>query len=132
MNLDRVQRGLVAGVAATCLVSIFAAEIFLALAAATYLTRLVRGATRLERLPLDGPLLPADWTVELNYLANTDGSMTLSLTQGPDVKVPVHPGLNRVYVRLPGAGDAITARADTAALSLCIASGPVGFLAPAA
>lgn len=83
------------------------------------------------RLVLDGPLLPADWTVELNYLANSDGSMTLSLNQGPDVKVPVHPGLNRVFVRLPGAGDAITVRADTAALSLCLASGPVGFLTPA-
>jgi len=83
------------------------------------------------RLVLDGPLLPADWTVELNYLANSDGSMTLSLTQGPDVKVPVHPGLNRVFARLPGAGDAITVRADTAALSLCLASGPVGFVAPA-
>jgi hypothetical protein len=83
------------------------------------------------RLALDGPLLPADWTVELNYLANTDGSMTLSLTQGPKVKVPVHPGLNRVFARLPGAGDAITVRADTAALSLCIASGPVGFLGAA-
>ncbi len=83
------------------------------------------------RLLLDGPLLPADWTVELNYLANSDGSMTLALTQGPDVKVPVHPGLNRVYARLPGAGNAITVRADTTALSLCIASGPVGFLAPA-
>jgi hypothetical protein len=85
---------------------------------------------RPARLILDGPLLPADWTVELNYLANTDGSMTLSLTQGPDVKVPVHPGLNRVFARLPGAGDSITVRADTAALSLCLASGPVGFLAP--
>ncbi|MGB9226766.1 hypothetical protein [Mycobacterium sp.] len=83
------------------------------------------------RLILDGPLLPADWTVELNYLANSDGSMTLALTQGPDVKVPVHPGLNRVYARLPGAGDAITVRANTTALSLCLASGPVGFLAPA-
>jgi hypothetical protein len=83
------------------------------------------------RLILDGPLLPADWTVELNYLANSDGSMTLSLTQGPDVKVPVHPGLNRFYARLPGAGDAITVRANTTALALCIASGPVGFLAPA-
>jgi hypothetical protein len=82
------------------------------------------------RLVLDGPLLPADWTVELNYLANSDGSMTLSLTEGPDVKVPVHPGLNRVYARLPGAGDAIAVRATTTALSLCIASGPVGFLAP--
>jgi hypothetical protein len=86
---------------------------------------------RPARLLLDGPLLPADWTVELNYLANSDGSMTLSMTQGPDVKTPVHPGLNRVFVRLPGAGDAITVRADTAALSLCLASGPVGFLAPA-
>lgn len=86
---------------------------------------------RPARLVLDGPLLPADWTVELNYLANSDGTMTLSLTQGPDVKVPVHPGLNRVFARLPGAGDAITVRADTAALALCLASGPVGFLAPA-
>ena len=83
------------------------------------------------RLVLDGPLLPADWTVELNYLANSDGSMTLTLSQGPAVKVPVHPGLNRVFARLPGAGDAITVRANTTALALCLASGPVGFLAPA-
>ena len=53
-------------------------------------------------MPLDGPLLPADWTAELNYLANSDGSMTLSLTEGPETKVPVHPGLNRVFVRLSG------------------------------
>ncbi|MGO9152225.1 hypothetical protein [Mycobacterium sp.] len=83
------------------------------------------------RMVLDGPLLPADWTVELNYLANSDGSMTLSLSEGPPQKVPVHPGLNRVYARLPGAGDAITVRANTTALALCLASGPVGFLAPA-
>lgn len=83
------------------------------------------------RLVLDGPLLPADWTVELNYLANSDGSMTLALSEGPDVKVLVHPGLNRVFVRLPGAGDAITVRANTTALALCLASGPVGFVAPA-
>lgn len=85
---------------------------------------------RPTRLILDGPLLPADWTVELHYLANTDGSMMLALSDGPEVKVPVHPGLNRVYARLPGAGDAITVRANTAALALCLASGPVGFLAP--
>ncbi|MEE6177085.1 hypothetical protein [Mycobacterium sp. 050134] len=86
---------------------------------------------RPARLVLDGPLLPADWTVELNYLANSDGSMTLSLSEGPDVKVPVRPGLNRVFARVPGAGDAITVRANTTALSLCLASGPVGFVAPA-
>ncbi len=80
------------------------------------------------RLALDGPLLPAEWTAELNYLANSDGSVTLSLSDGPAVKVAVHPGLNRTFVRLPGAGDAITARADTAALAVCIAAGPVGYL----
>ncbi|MGE2834132.1 hypothetical protein [Mycobacterium sp. SMC-4] len=81
-------------------------------------------------MPLDGPLLPADWTVEINYLANSDGSMMLSMSDGDEVKVPVRPGLNRVYVRMPGAGDMITARAATAALSVCLAAGPVGFLAP--
>jgi hypothetical protein len=79
---------------------------------------------------LDGPLLPADWTVEINYLANSDGSMTMSLSEGAETKVPVRPGLNRVFVRLPGAGDAIKVRANTAALSVCVASGPVGFVAP--
>jgi hypothetical protein len=82
------------------------------------------------RMPLDGPLLPADWTAEINYLANSDGSMTLSLSEGPETKVPVRPGLNRVYVRLRGAGDAINVAANTSALSVCIAAGPVGFLAP--
>lgn len=82
------------------------------------------------RMPLDGPLLPADWTAEINYLANSDGSMTMSLSEGSEVKVPVRPGLNQVFVRLPGAGDAIDVRANTAALSVCIASGPVGFVAP--
>ncbi|MEJ6538649.1 MAG: hypothetical protein QNL98_15665 [Mycobacterium sp.] len=82
------------------------------------------------RMPLDGPLLPADWTAEINYLANTDGSMQLSLPVGPETRVVVKPGLNRVYVRLSGAGDTITVRATTAALTVCLASGPVGFLAP--
>jgi hypothetical protein len=82
------------------------------------------------RMPLDGPLLPSDWVVEMNYLANSDGSMTLALDDGEEVKVPVHPGLNRVFIRLPGAGTGITAKANTAALSVCLASGPVGHLAP--
>jgi hypothetical protein len=81
-------------------------------------------------MPLDGPLLPADWTVEINYLANSDGSMTMALAEGTETKVPVRPGLNRAFVRLPGAGDAIKVWANTAALSVCVASGPVGFVAP--
>ena len=56
--------------------------------------------------------------------------MTLSLSEGPHIKVPVHPGLNRLYVRLPGAGNAVTVRADTAALAVCVAAGPVGYAVP--
>lgn len=81
-------------------------------------------------MPLDGPLLPAEWTAEINYLANTEGTMLLSLTDGPETAVSVHPGLNRVYVRLSGAGNAVKAQAATTALALCLASGPVGYLAP--
>jgi hypothetical protein len=83
------------------------------------------------RMPLDGPLLPSDWTAEISYLANSEGSMTLTLDEGLPARVPVHPGLNRVFVRLSGAGHAITAQASTAALSVCLAAGPVGHLAPA-
>jgi hypothetical protein len=79
---------------------------------------------------LDGPLLPTDWTAEVNYLANSDGSMTLGLSDGLNARVPVHPGLNRVFVRLPGAGNVIRVRANTAALSVCVAAGPVGYVLP--
>ncbi|MFN8071747.1 MAG: hypothetical protein U0R66_08075 [Mycobacterium sp.] len=82
------------------------------------------------RMPLDGPLLPADWTAEINYLANIEGSIVMSLPVGRETRVAVKPGLNRVYVRLSGAGDAIDVRADTASLTVCLASGPVGYLAP--
>jgi hypothetical protein len=82
------------------------------------------------RIPLSGPLLPTEWTAEVNYLANSDGSMTMSLPEGTAAKVPVHPGLNRVFVRLSGSGDAIVVRANTSALSICLAAGPVGYVAP--
>jgi len=81
-------------------------------------------------MPLDGPMLPTEWTAEINYLANSDGSMTFALSDGDPTRVPVHPGLNRVFVRLSGAGDAILAAANTSALSVCLASGPVGYVAP--
>jgi hypothetical protein len=82
------------------------------------------------RMPLDGPMLPTEWTAEINSLANSDGSMTFALSDGDATRVPVHPGLNRVFVRLSGAGDAVVASANTSALSVCLASGPVGYVAP--
>jgi len=82
------------------------------------------------RMPLDGPMLPTEWTAEINYLANNDGSMTFALSDGDATRVQVHPGLNRVFVRLSGAGNAVIAIANTSALSVCLASGPVGYVAP--
>ena len=82
------------------------------------------------RMPLSGPMLPTEWTAEVNYLANTDGSVTMSLSDGTETRVPVRAGLNRVFVRLSGAGNAVLVRANTAALSVCVASGPVGYVAP--
>ncbi|MFA4084755.1 hypothetical protein ONA92_23950 [Mycobacteroides salmoniphilum] len=84
----------------------------------------------MQTMPLSGPLLPADWIVELNYLANTEGAVWASFTNGPRVKVPVRPGLNRVFIRLPGSGNSLTLQPITQSLSLCVAVGPVGALAP--
>jgi O-antigen ligase len=64
VDLARVQAGLTAGLAATCLVSIFAAQVFLTVAVLVYLLRLVRRETSVPRLPLDGPLLAFTvWTL---------------------------------------------------------------------
>lgn len=81
-------------------------------------------------MALNGPLLPADWVVELHYLANTEGTVQLSMTNGPHIRVPVHGGLNTVYVRVPGSGNTLVVQPITQSLSLCIAVGPVGTLAP--
>ena len=64
-SLERLQLGLVAAVAATCLVSIFAAEVlFLAPAVLVFLTRVILGRTRLVATPLDGPILAFSvWTL---------------------------------------------------------------------
>ena len=62
--LDRLQLGLVGAIAATCFVSIFAAAIFLALAAGVFIVRLILKRTRLRPTALDAPLLAfVVWTL---------------------------------------------------------------------
>jgi O-antigen ligase len=64
VRLERAQVALVAAVAATCSISIFAAQILFAAAALVFGLRLLRGATRIPRLPLDGPTLAlCVWTL---------------------------------------------------------------------
>jgi O-antigen ligase len=63
-RLERAQIGLTAAVAATCPVSIFAAQIALTLAVAVYVARLVKGRARLSPLALDAPILAFSvWTL---------------------------------------------------------------------
>ncbi len=52
-----MQLGLLAALAASASVSLFAAQAFLTLATLVWLLRLARRETRFERLPLDGPIL---------------------------------------------------------------------------
>jgi len=64
VRLERAQLGLLAAVAATIPVSIFAAETLLALVLVTSALLLVRGRLRLDRTPLDAPLFAfAVWTI---------------------------------------------------------------------
>ena len=64
MRLQRAQLGLLAALAATIPVSVFAAEIALALGVLVFAARLLRREARLEPTPLDAPLLAfAVWTL---------------------------------------------------------------------
>jgi hypothetical protein len=63
-HLDRAQTALVAALAATSLLSVFAAQVLLGLATLVWLLRLLTRRARLRRMPLDGPILAfVVWTL---------------------------------------------------------------------
>lgn len=80
-------------------------------------------------LPLDGPLTVWEWTVQLNYLANGDGEVEVSIG-GDAVTVPVRRGPNNAFVRLSGGGDGVRIASRTPGLSICVGMGPVGYVVP--
>jgi O-antigen ligase len=64
VRLERTQLGLLAALAATIPVSIFAAEVAVALGVLLYAARLLRGEARFQPTPLDAPLLAyGAWTL---------------------------------------------------------------------
>ncbi|RRQ27845.1 hypothetical protein DK926_10705 [Rhodococcus sp. Eu-32] len=75
------------------------------------------------RMPLDAAVPNWDWTVQLNYFSDGDSVVDLELDTGDAVSVPLRSGLNTVYVRLSGAGSAVTASTTG---EVCIGSGPLG------
>ncbi|WP_433683665.1 hypothetical protein [Nocardia sp. CA-119907] len=77
-------------------------------------------------IPLDGPMLEHEWTVQLNYLANRDDRITVSFEHGAPVPAPVRTGLNTAYIRVTGSGSTLRISPRTPGLDLCIGVGPVG------
>jgi O-antigen ligase len=74
--LDRAQVALLAALIATAPLGIFAAQAFLALAVLVYAARLLMRRTRLDRTPLDGPILAfVVWTLlSASFSPNPDES----------------------------------------------------------
>ena len=83
------------------------------------------GDRRTTVVPLDGPLVPWDWTVQLNYLAGADGVLEVSL-DGESVRTPVQRGPNTVFLRVLGGGENLHVRSRTAGVAVCLDSGVVG------
>lgn len=84
-----------------------------------------------SQLALDGPLAGWEWTVQLNYLAGSDGTIDVALESGDAVSVPVSQGLHSVFVRLVGHGSSVRISPRTPGLTMCFGSGQVGAVVPA-
>lgn len=89
--------------------------------------RIAPGGTRIE---LDGPLLGRDWVLQLNHLADADGTVGVRLDEGQEVEVPVTRGLATVFARVEGSGTGVTVTPREGVSDLCLGSGPVGVLVP--
>ncbi|WP_245669382.1 hypothetical protein [Nocardia speluncae] len=78
------------------------------------------------RVPLDGPMIAHKWTVQLNYAADRDATITVGFETGKKVEVPVRAGIHTVYARIVGQGSALLLQSRTPGLTLCLGTGPVG------
>jgi hypothetical protein len=91
----------------------------------------VRGDVTTE-VALDGELFPWGWTVQLNYLASTDGVIEVGFQTGEPIRVPVEQGPGSVYFHLEGGGEHIKVTSRTSGLGVCVDTGLVGELQPVA
>ncbi|WP_308192362.1 hypothetical protein [Gordonia zhenghanii] len=78
------------------------------------------------RVPLDGPLIDVQWTLQISYCADRDGEVELRLDGGAALRIPVQSGLHVVYAQLTGHGDAVQVRPVTPGLRLHTGEGRVG------
>ncbi len=90
--------------------------------------RLTPGTTVV--LPLDGPMMELDWTVQLNYLAAGSGEIEVGFPGAALTRVPVAAGLGTVYARVPGGGSGLQVRSPATGPAVCFGGGPVGVVTP--
>ena len=80
------------------------------------------------RITLGTPAAEAEWTVQLNYLAGSDGWILVQLGSGEGEVAPVRKGVNAVYLSLRGEGGRLTVSSETPDMALCIDQALVGVL----
>jgi hypothetical protein len=66
------------------------------------------------------------WTVQLDYFANRDGVLQVSLGTGEAVRTPVQRGPHRVFLRLEGGGGELRLHSPTRDLALCMTGALIG------
>lgn len=66
------------------------------------------------------------YTVRLDYTADRDATVDVTLGRGETIRAPVQQGTHRVYVRLTTGGDGIRLSSPTPGLSLCVHHAAVG------
>lgn len=78
-------------------------------------------------LQLDGPLIDRSWVVRLNYFADVAGAVSLKLNS-QWVEVPLEPGLNDIYVSVPGGGSNLQISPADHFGNFCVGTSQVGLL----
>ena len=82
-----------------------------------------------SRVGLESGLFDWEWTVHLDYIADRDGAITVTMGSGEPVRAPVQEGLNSVFLRLTGGGSELRIASETDGLGLCVTDGRVGDIA---
>jgi hypothetical protein len=77
---------------------------------------------------LDGPMYSWAWTVQLNYVAEADGSLDVAFEDGTFLRTPVKEGPNSVFLNLVGGGSYLRMKSDTSERPVCVDTGLVGFV----
>jgi hypothetical protein len=77
-------------------------------------------------VPLEDGVYAWPWTVQLDYFANRDGVLQVSLGTGEAVRTPVQRGPHRVFLRLEGGGEELRLHSPTRDLALCMTGALIG------